>query len=197
MPPEQDGIGTDIHPAKQPADPDAAGPAEGRGPVTKRAVSRLSRKAARRRSRRFRWPTGLPGDGNGPGQRCGVQPVAVAQPGVDVLVALGDPLDGEQADALEFVSAAGPCVVGQFVARPAVPEHVPGHFRAAEELAQREQDRDGDGGQVQQPAVAPEPDGEADVATAARASLIALGRSRRGSSSWIEGVRPEDAWSVL
>jgi hypothetical protein len=31
--------------------------------------------------------------------------------------------------------------VGQFVARSAVPEHVAGHFRAAEELSQCEQDR--------------------------------------------------------
>ena len=118
--------GTDIHAAKQPADPDAAERAKGRGPATMRAVSRLSRKAARRRSRRLRRPASLPRDGGRARLAVCVQPVAVAQPGVDVLVALGDPLDGEQAGAFEFVTATGPGVVGQLVARSAVAEHVAG-----------------------------------------------------------------------
>jgi hypothetical protein len=58
------------------------------------------------------YSSASPGDGH-PKRKAvlGVQPVTVAQPGVDVLVALGDPLDGEQTGALEFVTAAGPGVV--------------------------------------------------------------------------------------
>jgi hypothetical protein len=61
--------------------------------------------------------------------------VVVAEPVVDVLGALRDPGDREQAAVFEFVPSAGSCVMGEPVALTAVPKQMPRYFVAAEVLA--------------------------------------------------------------